>query len=72
MEMIGKATVIFILTLLITCAISFIAAALVMWLWNWLMPLFGITTLTYWQCWGLHWLCGLLFQGARWNFNLKE
>ena len=22
-------------------------------LWNWIMPLFGLTTLTYWQCWGL-------------------
>lgn len=35
--------------------------ALVMWLWNWLMPsLFGLPTLTFWQAVGLLVLCRLL------------
>lgn len=36
---------------------------LVMWLWNWLMPsLFGLTTIGFWQAFGLSWLCNLLFK----------
>ncbi len=35
--------------------------ALIMWLWNWLMPLiFGLPALTYWQAVGLLVLCRLL------------
>ena len=35
--------------------------ALVMWLWNWLMPMiFGLPTLTFWQAVGLLVLCRLL------------
>ena len=34
----------------------------IMWLWNWLMPMiFGLTTLTYWQGLGLLALTSLLF-----------
>lgn len=34
---------------------------LVMWLWNWLMPvIFGLPTLTFWQAVGLVVLCRLL------------
>lgn len=37
-------------------------AALVMLLWNWLMPeLFGLPALTYWQAAGLIILCKILF-----------
>jgi hypothetical protein len=35
----------------------------VMLLWDWLMPtLFGLTTITWFQAWGLMFLCGLLFK----------
>ena len=33
-------------------------------LWNWLMPeIFGLTTITYWQSWGLLILSCILFKG---------
>jgi len=36
----------------------------VMALWNWLMPdIFGLTTITYWQAWGLLALSTILFKG---------
>ena len=35
----------------------------VMLLWNWLMPLiFGLTEITWFQAWGLLFLCGSLFK----------
>ncbi len=35
----------------------------VMWLWNWLMPdLFGLSTITFWQAFGLSILARILFQ----------
>lgn len=38
---------------------------IVMWLWNWLMPMiFGLPTLTYWQAWGLVILFHILFKGG--------
>ena len=34
----------------------------IMWLWNWLMPaIFGLGAITYWQGWGISFLCGMLF-----------
>lgn len=55
-----------IIALFLVLAIAFIASLVFAWpvmlLWNWLMPvLFGITKLTFWQAWGLTFLCGLLF-----------
>jgi len=45
---------------------------LVMLLWNWLMPmLFGLTTITYIEGWGLSVLSGLLFKGTT-NVKTKE
>lgn len=36
-----------------------------MWLWNWLMPtIFGITTITYIQGWGISFLSGMLFRST--------
>ena len=36
---------------------------IVMWLWNWLMPtIFGLTTITFWQAWGLVVLSHILFK----------
>ena len=38
-------------------------AVIVMWLWNWLMPaIFGLTTITFWQAWGLLVLSHILFK----------
>jgi len=35
----------------------------VKWLWNWLMPpIFGLTTITFWQAWGLVVLSHILFK----------
>jgi predicted cobalt transporter CbtA len=34
-----------------------------MWLWNWLMPeIFGLTTIDYWQTWGLLLLSFIFFK----------
>lgn len=41
----------------------FLFGWVVMLLWNWLMPeIFGLTTLTYWQSWGLLILSSILFK----------
>lgn len=40
----------------LTCAV----AGIVMVLWNWIMPIFGIVTLSFWQTWGLTILLNLL------------
>ena len=43
-------------------AFAFLFGAVVMWLWNWLMPvLFNLTVITYWQAIGLAILARLLF-----------
>lgn len=37
----------------------------VMWLWNWLMPMiFGLMKLSFWQAFGLQFLCWCLFKGS--------
>ena len=42
----------------------------VMWLWNWLMPtIFGLTTLTFWQTFGLTMLANMIF--GKVNLNTK-
>ena len=45
----------------------FVVAALmslpVMLLWDWLMPgIFGLRTITWFEAWGLLFLCGILFK----------
>ena len=43
--------------------LAFVFGWLVMLLWNWLMPsLFGLTTITFWQAWGIVVLAHLLFK----------
>ncbi|MGW9684815.1 hypothetical protein [Flagellimonas sp. 2504JD1-5] len=40
----------------------FLMGFVFMWLWNWLMPdIFGLTTLTYWQSFGLLLLAKIIF-----------
>ena len=48
---------------IIAAAMAFIFGFVVMWLWNWLMPaIFGLTTITFWQAWGLVVLTHILFK----------
>lgn len=43
-------------------ALAILFGFVIMWLWNWLMPLlFGLTVITYWQGVGLFILAKLLF-----------
>jgi hypothetical protein len=43
--------------------LSFLLALPVMLLWDAVMPaIFGLTTITWFQAWGLSLLCGLLFK----------
>jgi hypothetical protein len=56
-----------IMTILGAVALLVIVAAVmslpVMLLWDWLMPvIFGLPTITWFQAWGLLFLCGLLFK----------
>ena len=53
-----------ILGVLIAAVIAVVVGALVMVLWNWLMPeIFGLGTITYWQGFGLVLLLRLLIGG---------
>jgi hypothetical protein len=46
-------------------ALWFLVVWIVMLLWNWLMPMiFGLTTLNYWESFGLFALCGALFKNV--------
>jgi len=50
-------------TTVITIAVCFLTGLVVMWLWNWLVPdIFGLTTITYWQGWGISVLSAVLFK----------
>lgn len=44
---------------------SLIVSLPVMLLWDWLMPtIFGLPEITWFQAWGLLFLCGLLFRSS--------
>lgn len=48
---------------LIAAVIALFFGLIVLWLWNWLMPeIFGLTTITFWQAWGLVVLSHILFK----------
>ena len=54
---------------------AFVYGALVMLIWNALMPTLGLITITYWQGFGLWLLCSLLFKNGgktSLNFNQKD
>tara|TARA_B100000287_G_C19941054_1_gene506456 strand:+ start:67 stop:309 length:243 start_codon:yes stop_codon:yes gene_type:complete len=36
-------------------------------LWNWIMPIFGLPTLSIWETFGLIFLCKFLFQQPNYN-----
>ena len=64
-----------LLTAIITAVglLLFVAALIslpVMLLWDWLMPtIFGLPEITWFQAWGLLFLCGLLFKS---NITTKK
>jgi hypothetical protein len=48
-------------------------AAVVMLLWNWLMPMmFGLAVISFWQALGLLVLCRILFGGFGWGHRGKK
>ena len=50
-------------SIVLLIVIAAIMSLPVMLLWNWLMPLiFGLTEITWFQAWGLLFLCGSLFK----------
>lgn len=52
-----------ILAIILLIALMFISSWIEMMLWNWVMvDLFAMPTVTFWQMFGLNWLCGLLFR----------
>ena len=68
---------------IIAAAMALLFGFVVMWLWNWLMPaIFGLTTITFWQAWGLVVLSHILFKSFphhnhhnhddRWKKHFKQ
>lgn len=52
-----------VLAVILLIALMFISPWIEMMLWNWVMvDLFAMPTVTFWQMFGLNWLCGLLFR----------
>ena len=62
---IGKITLMVLGGVSIGVVMAFVFGWIVMLLWNWLMPtIFGLTTITFWQAWGLVVLAHLLFKAG--------
>ena len=58
-----------VLIIILVIAIFVLLPALVMWLWNLIMPaIFGLNTINYWQALGLMVLIELLF----WHRNVSS
>ena len=56
--------------LFIGAGFSLLGGLFVMLLWNWLIPgILGFGVITFWQAWGLTWLCAILFKSASVNSN---
>ena len=70
---IGKMIIMVLGGICLGVLLAFIFGWIVMLLWNWLMPpIFGLTTITFWQAWGLVVLAHLLFKaghGYKTNHN---
>lgn len=65
-----------LVTIIGVLIIAFLLDLLFAWpfmlLWNWLMPMiFGLTTLTFWQSFGLMLLVSFLFKGNSTNTSKK-
>lgn len=58
---------------IIAAAMALLFGFIVMWLWNWLMPLiFGLPEITFWQAWGLVVLAHILFKSFPHNQHEKH
>ena len=68
---------------ILAMAMALLFGFVVMWLWNWLMPeIFGLTTISFWQAWGIVVLAHILFKSFphnkthshddRWKKRFKE
>ena len=58
-----KALELFTASILILVGVSAFMSLPAMLLWDWLMPtIFGLKEITWFQAWGLMFLCGLLFK----------
>ena len=56
--------------IILAVLLAFLFGWIVMLLWNWLMPeIFGLTTITFWQAWGLVILSHLLFKLGHHDHN---
>ena len=54
-----------VLFIIVMAAVSLIGAIPTYFLWNWLMPdIFGLTTIGFWQAWGIFWLAGILIKSS--------
>lgn len=54
-----------LIAMTVVCLVAFIAAIIIMPLWNWLMPtLFGLGKITYMQAWGIYFLSDMLFKNS--------
>lgn len=69
MEKIFTVGAIIVGVFVLAMALGLLLAFPVMWLWNWVMPVLGVSTLTYWQSWGMFVLCNLLFKGTSASTN---
>lgn len=55
---------------ILMAGLAFLFGFIVMLLWNWLMPeIFGLSTITYWQAWGLVILSHILFKAGSWHHD---
>ena len=58
---------------LVAACMGFILGFFVMLLWNWLMPdIFGLTTITFWQAWGLVILTHIFFKSFPHNKDIHH
>ena len=54
-----------VLAFIMAIGVIFGLAAIGWWLWGLIaVGIFALPALTYWQFFGLYWLCGLLFRGG--------
>ena len=60
---IGARIAIFAAGIVVAAGLFVLAGYIVVWLWNWLMPvLFHLTVITFWQAWGLLILAAFFFK----------
>lgn len=65
--------ILFLLSIVLIGLGAFIEGWLVMIIWNRVVPVvFGYHTITYWQAFGLSWLCGLLFKSSQVSSKKKD